>query len=66
MPIPFTNRYRKPPVQQIADVGQDFSGRAYTLARLEIGKRVGNVADRFASAISQRGQAVTQQFAFRI
>ncbi len=66
MPFALPDRYRERPVHQVANVRENLPRRAHAFGGMKLGKSLRRIADGFASAISQRGQRVTQQFAFRI
>src|SRR5580658_8497844 len=66
MPFAFSIRHREPPIHQVAHVRQNLPWCSHSLIHMEYGEALGRVADGLASAISERSQGVTQQFALRI
>src|SRR5207249_9012172 len=55
-------RYRRRPVEQVADVRENLARRARTLLRAEVREPCGRAAHRLPSTIGKRGERVAQQF----
>src|ERR1700688_2377437 len=65
-PLAFADCDCERPIHKVADVSEDLSWPTHARIHRKFCKTLRRAADRFTSAISQRGQSMTQQFAFRI